>query len=443
MKLALIIIGILIILIVLTYQKNVFEYFDNEALSTISSMYNNGVFTASNLKLSGNIISLGGDASFSISNNNGSVQISPNLTTGHISASNISTSNVVTGTQFCFDASHCMDITMFNKLSSLNSYILGLSQRMYLPNQCTIYSNPFVALQNNFIALAGTISSYDATSNSGSKLWNGLNLIKFGASVENFMSGLQVNVPAGHTVVWVRVLNDRWTRVCVQYADTKVTAGNFTGGKRSLNKYAPDGGANDFISDKHCWVPMALTRSTPVIITPRYGTDGGGFFISGIATSTNPWNHITVSAVGHYWNVNGSDQTQVIGSWNSDSWNNDILWETGTASIIIKLLVIPSGRDKLVYFVEHNNTWDSSSHISLKIGSVGIERLATSYTNPFATHHNSKPYQRYLAAKIPASVVGTSTVLDLTFDMTGLSASFYVREIGTHDFYPFDGIGAT
>ena len=51
--------------------------------------------------------------------------------------------------------------------------------------------------------------------------------------------------------------------------------------------------------------------------------------------------------------------------------------------------------------------------------------------------------QRYLAAKIPASVVGTSTVLDLTFDMTGLSASFYVREIGTHDFYPFDGIGAT
>ena len=55
-----------------------------------------------------------------------------------------------------------------------------------------------------------------------------------------------------------------------------------------------------------------------------------------------------------------------------------------------------------------------------------------------ATHHNTKPYSKYIAAKIPASLIGTKTMLTIEFNTSKIDTKLKIREIGTHDLFPGD-----
>ena len=297
---------LIVILLIFFQEKNNIESFDNistlsnEAIQNLSSMYNQGVLSASNINLTkGNITNL-----------NNPINITPGITTPQIKTSNITSENITTNqaninnvlyvSHICFDASNCMDVSMFRKLNNLNSYIYTTGQRMYFPDasNCTIYQNIFEALNRKFISKAGN-PTYDDTTWSGSKIWNGLNMIKFGHVNEAAGNGLYVNVPSGHNVVWIRVLNERWTHVRVNYADASgELVGNYATGNRKLNRYSPDGGAGDS-NNNHVWMAIALTKSSPVIIKSSNRTSND-FWVSGVATSTNPWNHSTNSAYAYY-----------------------------------------------------------------------------------------------------------------------------------------------
>jgi hypothetical protein len=81
----------------------------------------------------------------------------------------------------------------------------------------------------------------------------------------------------------------------------------------------------------------------------------GGGWISGIAFGKNLWHHAKNSAYAFENALNGGSRTS---SASDMYWNNDQV--TGIPHGIrteLMIPVIPSGKDKIVYFIEHNNSW--------------------------------------------------------------------------------------
>ncbi len=101
-------------------------------------------------------------------------------------------------------------------------------------------------------------------------------------------------------------------------------------------------------------------------------------------------------------------------------------------------LIVPevySGKDKLLYIVEHNDNWTGNNHNAIKANGVLIERLKSSYNqNPFATHCNNKLYDRYLASRVPKELLDpNSNFVKIEIDMRNMNIRVHFREVGTHD----------
>ena len=72
---------------------------------------------------------------------------------------------------------------------------------------------------------------------------------------------------------------------------------------------------------------------------------------------------------------------------------------------------IYSGKDKMLYFAEHNSNNNGGPHYQISVNGHVIERLRYSYTNPFATHLNSKTFDRYLASKVPKEYLDSNSMI--------------------------------
>jgi hypothetical protein len=105
-----------------------------------------------------------------------------------------------------------------------------------------------------------------------------------------------------------------------------------------------------------------------------------------------------------------------------------------------------TGRDKLLYLVEHNSDWNGCMHTGITINDTPLpERFLASYDNPFARHWNSKFYNRYIAARIPAELIPQPSAdkapllkvqIDLSFQQPitkDAPTGIHFREMGTHD----------
>ena len=78
--------------------------------------------------------------------------------------------------------------------------------------------------------------------------------------------------------------------------------------------------------------------------------------------------------------------------------------------------------------------WNGGMHTGIPVDGKNILRLVATYDNPFARHWNSKSYERYLAAHIPAVLVPPSArFLSVRIDMCHQQDGIYFREVGTHD----------
>ena len=131
--------------------------------------------------------------------------------------------------------------------------------------------------------------------------------------------------------------------------------------------------------------------------------------------------------------MNGGDATVWADGWHN--WNNDTLSKINAkTSWELKVPVVPSGRDKLLYLVEHNNNWNGTMHTGITVNGTAVQRFRATYDNPFARHWNSKQYQRYVATYIPASMIpADSRYLSVKIDMSKQDDDINFREIGTHD----------
>ena len=102
----------------------------------------------------------------------------------------------------------------------------------------------------------------------------------------------------------------------------------------------------------------------------------------------------------------------------------------------LRVPVVPNGKDKIVYIIEHNNNWAGTMHFSVTVNDKKVDRLSTAFVNnPFATHYNSKLYSRYLATRIPADYIKPGdNFISLKIDMSGTNNYIHFREAGTHDY---------
>lgn len=203
---------------------------------------------------------------------------------------------------------------------------------------------------------------------------------------------------------------------------------NIVRGLSNATTISPDGSIG---SGKalHCWIPCCVPAGD------WYWIAGGArnaqiVYVSGIAVSSNPWCHGSNTGLSYHYNSNGSSNV----SWNTHNWNGDILAQiNGNVTATLYVPNIYSGRDKLVYIIEHNSTGEGGKHDSIAVQDNEIERLRATYSNPFATHFNSKIYNRFLAARIPAHLTN-SNLLKITIKTN--DDAIYFRECGTIDYYP-------
>lgn len=307
--------------------------------------------------------------------------------------------------------------------------------RMY-PADALIYENIFDAVKKGAIAKMGN-PAYDDKTYSPKNPWNTKPIIKFGGNDEADGNGAKVVVPDGYDTVWVRVLGERWTVTKAYYPDgKKEDLGLWAGGWRSANCYCPDGSLADghYIAENtaitHQWVPIPVPRAGELALVAKPKT-GADYWLSGVAFSKNPWAHAAHSAVAYHWNLNGGSEIK----WHSNNWNSDVLAQILPGKVTSLVVpVVANGNDKLLYLVEHNNNWNGCMHAGIKVNGKEIERFISTYDNPFARHWNSKFYNRYIAARIPAGLIGKDDRwLKVEIDMNGAGNEIYFREMGTHD----------
>jgi len=312
----------------------------------------------------------------------------------------------------------------------------GVNLYNYIYRDSIIYNDIFAAYNSNIFQKKGTPASWDETSYNQNP-WNSKRILRIGLGPNSNGNGLMVNIPDGYNVLWLRILNDRWFTFRVQSLDSENKVDyNFVPelyatGYRKLNQYAPDGGSPDSYWDLHMWMPIPLRSSGQYMV---YSDKNGDDWLSGIGFGKNLWNHALNSAVAYYWKLNAQTGDLV---WGGENWNNDQLGLIpSNSNVEMSVPVFYSGKDKIIYIVEHNNNWTGTMHGSVFINGTQIERFRTSYTNPFAIHHNSKIYQRYMATRIPASLIGPNDKFcKLKIDMTASNHNIYFREIGTHDYF--------
>jgi hypothetical protein len=262
------------------------------------------------------------------------------------------------------------------------------------------------------------------------KKWHGKMLLNIGVQHNDYKNGLLVNVPEGYTVIWISCSNHVWGRFYVTYEDggKRQDLGNYTCGHRQLNEISPDGGAPNTSYRFHHWMPIPIKKAGAHIIHSGRNSNG---WISGIAFSKNLWNHARMSAVGIHWAVNGLGGC----SWHTHNWNNDNLARFNARGYYkIRVPVVENGKDKLLYLIEHNNNWVGVMHSGVKINRKEADRFSTGWTNPFATHFNSKFYDRYVALRVPKELIKAGDLfLDVEISMRDQDHHIHFREMGTHD----------
>ncbi|MCW6037172.1 hypothetical protein K4A83_12960 [Spirulina subsalsa FACHB-351] len=332
-----------------------------------------------------------------------------------------------------------------------------MRHRMY-PNNPIIYQDIFEAEKAGAIAKSDDlpVSSYDNKTYAAKGSYWGRKAIRYGIGKED-KGGAIFTLPPGYDTVWIRIANSReWHIVNAQFSSDGKTfqdLGNWTAGYRQGNQYCPDGSLGDSSRPFHQWLPIPIGQSGQVKLVHK-GDTGNWMMLSGVAFSQNPWGHAAQSAVGYHWADRVNQGDPVL--WESNSWNDDILGcFDNLCTYDIRVPVVPSGRDKLLYLINHNDTWNGCLHtgLSIKIGNeyVPIERFLASYDNPFARHWNSRFYNRYIAACISADLIAkalpnsqpgdrTTQLITIKVDLSlqqeaskDFEDRIYFREIGSHD----------
>lgn len=323
-----------------------------------------------------------------------------------------------------------------------------MRHRMY-PANPEVYQDIFEARDRGKITPIDTPENYNDTKHF-TNLWSKRRVICFGA-LDKRNRGALIDIPPGYDTVWIRFAGDLLYEFKADMIDgAREKLGYWTAGRRNATCYCPDGSLTDSYGWAHQWVAIPTRRSGKLRLVNEYNAHNNhqqgtvaGLWISGLAFSRNPWAHATQGAFGYIWASNDGTATGYNAPNDSGNRSKGIrgdIYSYLVEGIQTELRVpyVWSGRDKLLYFGLDNAGWNNTSHGSITVNGTPIERLLSTYDNPFARHWNSRFHDRYIAARIPAELIpkptaDTPPLLKVKIDRTLQDENIYFREIGTHD----------
>lgn len=268
--------------------------------------------------------------------------------------------------------------------------------------------------------------------------FGGKYMIQFGGNSESLSTGgAIIDVPQNYDVLWLRVPSARLTALQVNYEKNLELIGIYTSAYSFYNTLCPDGGPENAYSYDYVWMPIPVPNAGKIILTSINPTNNG-FWLSGFAFSTNPYNHATTTSLAYANGLNGGNKITWSGN---NNYNMGIgVIPSGTKDNNLMVPIILSGNDKLLYFVFCDSTdgnSDPCSCTSVSINGIPIERFKTTYVNPFSLHHKRR-MTRYYAATIPSELLAklpaSTKFIKVTIDMSQQNNGINISEMGTHDF---------
>lgn len=300
-------------------------------------------------------------------------------------------------------------------------------------NDYIIYDDIFEAYSNGIVTKYKNPKTFNITQYADAT-FGGKNMIQFGGNVETLETGgATIVIPSKFSVLWLHIPTSRITAFNVYYEKNLELIGTFTCGHSNYNTMAPDGGPENSFYQDHMWLPIAIQNGGNIIITSSSPTDNG-LWLSGIAFSTNPFNHASITSISFGFGLNNSKKIQWVGRTN---YGTAISMIPNNVITNLYVPIVFSGFDKLLYFVfcdQTNGTYDRCAITSVSANDVKIERFRSTYNNPFNQHHKRR-YTKYFAAKIPKELIKQNAkFIKISFDLTKQNIGLPISEIGTHDF---------
>lgn len=417
-----------------------------------------------------------------------------NLTTNTISMEESNISKPIIVNNICNTNDVCLTQTDIDMLNLLENPILN---RMYLsdPSNCKIFNNLNLikfANQDNLFRILSVSVGKNLVQDLTAKPFFINNKVGFYYDPQadtdaGNNTGFNIDIPTPNqlgfipSVLWVEVYNS--SIIVMKISD----GANFTNqhilNQNNYNLIAPDGNITQNLynlNNQPVWVPMPFNyntiSSTKRLILSRVYAATESFKISGIAFSTNPWNHLNLHALTIMYNSNrllydlrsGSPEM----STDNEIWNTEYIiyrntsGPTNPSNIIIRIPIVNSGRDKILYLITHNDAWNENMkavyifenpNLQPRIPTtkdlttatfddiannpmIRLDNFTTTFNNPFSRHYNSSVYNRYIGTVIPSNLIKTNYILvglqlPIALNTTALMGT-RIKHIGTHDKIP-------
>lgn len=311
--------------------------------------------------------------------------------------------------------------------------------------------------------------------NSGDGNWGGQHIYQITPNTS--YRGIQLSVPQFCNVLWIGLLSynienrHNYFSIC---DINNICYGIYGAGRNMESNIAPGGviATNPYdswitwVAIPLYWLNVSATATdNKVILNCYYPANTPSIWITKCAFSSNPWNHCSLLSSAIYYNLNcikrlpsnnpyanfniplESTPNLVWDGTTNDWYGTNIVKITANTNAIIRIPIIKSGKNKILYFVTLNQNAEVES---LQVSLVGLDQslsklpnLRTTFSNPFSRHFNSKRYNLYMATIIPDS----SIVLDqinrsfvtinrsfVTINLfSPIGCDFWFKEIGTHD----------
>lgn len=298
----------------------------------------------------------------------------------------------------------------------------------------------------------------------GSNPYAGLNIFNLGVKG----TGIEFAIPANCNVLWLTSLTDRFVAFKICGID-ETTYGIYAGGKNYNNNINPGGTVSTLLDNNYySWIQIPLywlNNSTPqsqrkvklyCYLNKNATYNDDAFWVSKIAFTTNPWNHVLVTPQMMYYDTNSTtyipsninkavyttsfiDRSADI-PYTSGWMYSDIIRVRDNTNFKLRIPIIKSGKNKVLYFISINRSFSFDvlqvSLVDSNLNLIKLDNLKSTFLNPFATYFNSKNLNSYRATIIPDSLITLDSFRRgfVTINIFLPSGSdFFIRELGTHD----------
>jgi hypothetical protein len=411
--------------------------------------------------------------------------LSSNIVTAQdVSASNISVNNLILKPNINYNK-FILDYNLISNIknNTIQNYLLFDIKKNYMYDQSSVIIYENITAYTNGNDASGTFGTdisgstlipfkpvsktWDQWSTTG---YHGFNIYRI-SNINIRGLGIELKIPLNCNVLWICTLIDRFASFKISDL-SGTTYGIYAATRNYNNGLNPGGTVSTLLTENYYgWIPIPLywldnvtdpeQRKVRLInyINKSSSFNDNTWYYSKIAFSSNIWNHVLITP--HMIRYDTNSITYIPPSQNTAAYTSSFIdrnseinnyvenWNYANKFLIstninfrIRIPIIKSGKDKILYFISLNRSYNYNtlqvSFVGSNLNLIKLDNLKSTFINPFSQYYNSKLWNSYRATIIPNSLItadsyGRTFVTLNIFSPSG--TDFYIKEIGTHDAY--------